>query len=78
MVGVLGSDAVFDRVETSPAHRRRGLGHHVMGALTGWAVDQGATEGLLAASADGAGLYTSLGWDASLAMWSLMGVVDDV
>ena len=77
MVGVLGSDAVFDRVETSPAHRRRGLGHHVMGALTGWAVDQGATEGLLAASADGAGLYTSLGWDASLAMWSLMGVDDE-
>ena len=74
MVGVLGSDAVFDRVETSPAHRRRGLGHHVMGALTAWAVDQGATDGLLAASADGAGLYTSLGWDTSLAMWSLMGV----
>jgi len=77
MVGVLGSDAVFDRIETSSAHRRRGLGHHVMGALTEWAVDQGATEGLLAASADGAGLYTSLGWDTSLAMWSLMGVDDD-
>jgi GNAT superfamily N-acetyltransferase len=74
MVGVLGSDAVFDRVETSPAHRRRGLGGHVMGALTTWAVDHGATEGLLAASVDGAGLYTSLGWNASLAMWSLMGV----
>jgi GNAT superfamily N-acetyltransferase len=77
MVGVLGSDAVFDRVETSPAHRRRGLGHHVMGALTAWAVDQGAADGLLAASADGAGLYTALGWDTSLAMWSLMGVNDD-
>ncbi len=76
MVGVLGSDAVFDRVETSPAHRRRGLGHHVMSALTAWAVDQGAVEGLLAASVDGAGLYTSLGWDTSLAMWSLMGSHD--
>ena len=76
-VGVLGSDAVFDQVETSPAHRRRGLGHHVMGALTAWAVDQGATDGLLAASMDGAGLYTSLGWEPSLAMWSLMGVDDD-
>ncbi|HWL50066.1 MAG TPA: GNAT family N-acetyltransferase [Acidimicrobiia bacterium] len=72
--GVLGSDAVFDAVETSPGHRRRGLGRHVMGALTAWAVDQGATGGLLAASVDGAGLYTSLGWDTSLAMWSLMGV----
>ena len=29
-----------------------------MSALTTWAVDQGATTGLLAASADGAGLYT--------------------
>ena len=77
MVGVLGSDAVFDRVETSPAHRRRGLGRHVMSALTAWAVDQGAAEGLLAASVDGAGLYSSLGWDTSLAMWSLMGVDDD-
>jgi GNAT superfamily N-acetyltransferase len=73
MVGVLGSDAVFDGVETSPAHRRRGLGRHVMSALTAWAVDQGATTGLLAASADGAGLYRSLGWDETLAMWSLMG-----
>jgi GNAT superfamily N-acetyltransferase len=77
MVGVLGSDAVFDRVETSPAHRRRGLGHHVMGALTAWAVDQGAAEGLLTASVDGAGLYTALGWDTNLAMWSLMGVDGD-
>lgn len=76
-VGVLGSDAVFDGVETSPAHRRQGLGQHVMGALTTWAVDQGATEGLLAASVDGTGLYTSLGWDTHLAMWSLMGVDDD-
>jgi hypothetical protein len=47
-----------------------------MGALTTWAVDQGATVGLLAASADGAGLYTSLGWDTTLSMWSLMGVAD--
>jgi GNAT superfamily N-acetyltransferase len=74
MVGVLGSDAVFDRVETSSAHRRRGLGRHVMAVLTMWAVDHGAAEGLLAASVDGAGLYTALGWDTDLAMWSLMGV----
>ena len=75
--GVLGSDAVFDAVETSPGHRRRGLGRHVMSALTTWAVDQGATTGLLAASADGSELYTALGWDTILAMWSLMGVDDD-
>jgi len=75
--GVLETDAVFDAVETSPGHRRLGLGRHVMGALTTWAVDQGATNGLLAASADGAGLYRSLGWDTTLEMWSLMGVADD-
>ena len=48
-----------------------------MSALTTWAVDQGATTGLLAASADGAGLYTALGWEPALAMWSLMGADDD-
>lgn len=75
--GVLGSDAVFDAVETSPTHRRRGLGRHVMGALTTWAVEAGATTGLLAASAEGAGLYTAIGWDTTLSMWSLMGVGAD-
>jgi GNAT superfamily N-acetyltransferase len=76
VAGVLGTDAVFDGIETSPGHRRRGLGRHVMSALTTWAVDQGATTGLLAASTDGAGLYTSLGWEPALAMWSLMGADD--
>ncbi len=74
-VGVLGTDAVFDAVETSPTFRRSGLGRHVMGALTTWSVDHGATTGLLAASADGVGLYSALGWDRCLAMWSLMGTV---
>ncbi len=76
-VGLLGNDAVFDAIETSPAHQRRGLGRHIMGALTIWAFDHGATDGLLAASADGAGLYGSLGWDTTLAMWSLMGSTID-
>lgn len=77
IAGVLGTDAVFDGIETSPGHRRRGLGRHVMSALTTWAVDQGATTGLLAASADGAELYRALGWEPALAMWSLMGSDDD-
>jgi GNAT superfamily N-acetyltransferase len=75
-VGVHETDAVFDAVETSPGHRRLGLGRHVMSALTAWAVGQRATTGLLAASADGARLYGSLGWDTTLEMWSLMGVAD--
>ena len=75
--GVLGPIAVFDNVETSTTHRRQGLGRHVMGALTTWAVEQGATTGMLAASADGTRLYRSLGWEPALDMWSLMGVADD-
>lgn len=76
IAGVLGTDAVFLHVETSPGHLRRGLGRHVMSALTTWALDQGATTGLLVASADGAGLYRSLGWDEVLSLWSLMGADD--
>ncbi len=53
-------------------HRRRGLARHVMGELTSWAMDHEATTGLLAASAEGASLYTSLGWETRLSMWSLM------
>ena len=75
-VGVLGTDAVFDAVETSPPFRRRGLGRHVMGVLTTWAIDHGASRGLLAASADGAELYRTLGWDSRLAMLSVMGTGD--
>jgi GNAT superfamily N-acetyltransferase len=75
--GVLGADAVFDAVETSPDHRRRGLGRHIMSTLTTWACGHGATTGLLAASNDGVRLYTALDWDATLAMWSLMGSRDD-
>lgn len=75
-VGVLGSDAIFDVVETSPTHRRRGLGRYVISMLTTWAIDHGATTGLLAASAEGASLYSALGWERTLGMWSLMGVHD--
>ena len=74
IAGVFGTDAVFDGIETSPGHRRRGLGRHVMSMLTTWAIDRGATTGLLAASTDGAALYAALGWDPELEMLSLMGV----
>ncbi|MEV6522494.1 GNAT family N-acetyltransferase [Longispora sp. NPDC051575] len=61
-LAVSGTDAVADRIETSPEHRRRGLASAVMGALAGAAVDQGARTGLLIASADGQHLYSRLGW----------------
>ena len=72
-VAVRGHDAVFDRIETTPGFRRQGLATWVMGELTGYAVGQGATTGLLTASAEGAALYTSLGWERVAPVRSLMG-----
>jgi GNAT superfamily N-acetyltransferase len=57
-----GGDAVFDRIETTPRFRRRGLGGLVMTGLGAWAAENGATVGLLMASVGGRALYTSLGW----------------
>jgi len=73
-VGVLGADAVFDAVETTSAYQRRGLGRHVMAALSNRAAEQGATHGILAATAQGRLLYEALGWEPSFPMWSLMGI----
>ncbi|RKN52969.1 N-acetyltransferase [Micromonospora costi] len=61
-MGVTGTDAVADRIETIPAHRRRGLASTVMGALAGAAIDEGAEHGILVASEDGQRLYRTLGW----------------
>ena len=72
-VGVRGQVATFDRVETMPAFQRRGLGRHVMAALTVQAMGRGATHGVLAATAQGRQLYSSLGWRDRLEMLSLMG-----
>ncbi|MEU0527119.1 GNAT family N-acetyltransferase [Streptomyces niveus] len=57
-----GGTAVVDQVETSESHRRLGLGRLVMRTLETAAADTGATTGVLAATRDGLGLYTSLGW----------------
>jgi GNAT superfamily N-acetyltransferase len=62
---VRGSDVVFDRIETMPEFRRRGLGRLVMTGLGAWAADNRATTGLLVASVSGRGLYESLGWSES-------------
>ncbi|MET0822303.1 MAG: GNAT family N-acetyltransferase [Aeromicrobium sp.] len=72
-VGVLGQVATFDGVETMPAFQRRGLGRHVMATLTAQAMGRGATHGVLAASAQGRQLYSTLGWDVRLEMLSVMG-----
>lgn len=57
-----GEAAVFDQIETTPQHRRRGLGRSVMAALSAAAQYAGATTGVLVATEDGRALYTALGW----------------
>jgi GNAT superfamily N-acetyltransferase len=59
-----GTAVVVDKIVTETAFRRRGLGRAVMAALIGWALDRGASEGLLIASEEGVRLYSALGWDA--------------
>lgn len=76
-IGILGADATFDAVETSPAFQRRGLGRHVMATLTAYASESGALRGVLAASGQGRLLYESLGWDAAYEMLSLMGAAPE-
>ncbi|MFJ8888870.1 GNAT family N-acetyltransferase [Streptomyces sp. NPDC102402] len=61
-ISVDGTNAVVDKVETHPAHRRRGLGRVIMGTLTGTAAERGATVGLLASTAAGRALYEATGW----------------
>ncbi|MFF8970372.1 GNAT family N-acetyltransferase [Streptomyces sp. NPDC014995] len=57
-----GATAVVDQIETSPAHRRRGLGTLVMRTLQRAAVGQGARTGVLGGTPQGRALYESLGW----------------
>ncbi|WP_410562317.1 GNAT family N-acetyltransferase [Amycolatopsis sp. cmx-4-61] len=58
-VAVADGVAVFDKIETEPEHRRRGLGRVVMHRLSEAA---GAGSSVLLASEAGRGLYASLGW----------------
>ncbi|MBB5953655.1 GNAT superfamily N-acetyltransferase [Saccharothrix tamanrassetensis] len=62
LAALVGEDAIADKIETHPDHRRRGLGSVVMGALAAGAAARGARTGILLASADGQRLYTALGW----------------
>ncbi|WP_426114588.1 GNAT family N-acetyltransferase [Massilia sp. PWRC2] len=59
---VYGACAVFDQIETAAAHRRRGLGRYLMGALDALACAAGVSERLLVATDPGRALYLPLGW----------------
>ncbi len=62
MAAIVGNDAVMHDIQTDPAHRRRGLGSVVMGALSRCAIQRGAASSLLMATAEGVHLYRKLGW----------------
>lgn len=66
-----GATAVADQIETSPEHRRRGLGSLVMRTLQSGAHAAGATTGVLVGTPDGQALYQSLGWTTHSPMASL-------
>lgn len=53
---------IFDRIETSPAHQRRGLGRAVMTTLAREAVSRGRKKAILVATPAGKALYETLGW----------------
>lgn len=61
-IPAIGAPAVFDHIETSPAHMRRGLGSLVMSTLGNAAVDAGSSSAVLGATLDGQALYHHLGW----------------
>lgn len=61
-VAVAHGYAVFDRIITEPAFRRRGLGSFIMRALTAAMSEHNLDQGLLIASTDGQHLYHHLGW----------------
>ena len=61
-VAVVEDAAIFDRISTDAAHRRRGLGRAVMCALDAASRTLGARRGVLGATADGYAMYRALGW----------------
>lgn len=55
--------AVFDRISTQEAHRRRGLGSAIMRALENAVAARDAQRGMLVATEAGCALYQTVGWE---------------
>ncbi len=60
---VVDGFVIYDRIETHPEHRRRGLARVVMKLLEVIGEAYGARLGVLVATPDGRALYESLGWE---------------
>lgn len=61
-VAIVRDFAIYDRVETHPNHRRRGLGSAIVRALGSVSQLRGATRGVLVATQEGRALYEALDW----------------
>lgn len=61
-VGFVDQYAIYDRVETHPDHRRRGLGSLIMKNLEAIGMERGIKKGVLVATPKGRLLYEKLGW----------------
>src|SRR3546814_18804935 len=60
-VVVVDGFAIYDRIETRPEHRGRGLARAVMMKLEAIGREKGAVRGVLVATPDGRALYEGLG-----------------
>jgi GNAT superfamily N-acetyltransferase len=54
--------AIFDTIDTAPAHQRKGLGRAIMQSLTNAAIERQANAGILVATEQGSMLYATIGW----------------
>lgn len=59
-----GGFGIIDKVDTVPAHQRRGLATAALALLGNRAADAGLRHGILAATGMGAPLYRRLGWSS--------------
>lgn len=61
-ITTVGQHAIFDLIDTAPAHQRKGLGRLIMQSLANESMARGAKEGILVATEQGKMLYNTLGW----------------
>ncbi|WP_346320326.1 GNAT family N-acetyltransferase [Chitinophaga sp. YIM B06452] len=63
---------IYDRIETAPLHRRKGLATIVLKKLEDLAMSRAKTKGLLVATQAGKVLYEALGWKLYSAYTSIV------
>ncbi len=61
-IALVDNYVIYDRIETHPDHRRRGLGSRLMKALESLGAAHGNRKGILVATTAGRALYETLGW----------------